>query len=150
MKKNLLCMIVSMTFFSISMAVTAFAASWQQEGEEWRYLQDDGSYAASQWIEDEGEWYYINDEGYMVRSTIVNGHLISPNGTLVSDTVTHESEADMHEEEIKHIYVLNPDTMYFHLPGCSGAKSASQAQTVTCSRVDVIAQGYMRCRHCRP
>ena len=49
-------------------------------------------------------------------------------------------------------YVLNISSKKFHLPGCSGASSISEAnrQEVTSSREELIAQGYSPCGTCKP
>lgn len=49
-------------------------------------------------------------------------------------------------------YVLNTSSKKFHLPGCSGAASISEAnrQEVTDSRESLIAQGYSPCGTCKP
>ena len=49
-------------------------------------------------------------------------------------------------------YVLNTGSKKFHLPGCSGAASISEAnrQEVTDSRESLIAQGYSPCGSCKP
>lgn len=42
----------------------AFAGEWHQEGENWKYQNDDGSFARSQWIQDaDNSWYYIGEDG---------------------------------------------------------------------------------------
>lgn len=49
-------------------------------------------------------------------------------------------------------YVLNTNTMKFHLPGCSSVKniSAENRSDVTADRDDLIAQGYDPCGKCHP
>ena len=53
---------------------------------------------------------------------------------------------------IVHTYVLNTNTMKFHLPNCSsvGQMKASNRWDVEMSRDDVIAMGYVPCKRCHP
>lgn len=44
---------------------SAYAGTWIQSGEEWNYLNENGSPSVSQWIHDQGEWYYMNNLGIM-------------------------------------------------------------------------------------
>ena len=50
------------------------------------------------------------------------------------------------------VYVLNTNSKKFHLPGCSGASSISEAnrQETETTREDLIAQGYSPCGTCKP
>ena len=53
---------------------------------------------------------------------------------------------------IVHTYVLNTNTMKFHLPNCSsvGQMKASNRWDVEMSRDDIIAMGYVPCKRCHP
>lgn len=56
-------------------AFPVFADSWQQQGNKWRWVKDDGSYLVScwQWIDGDqdgvSECYYFDKDGYMLSST---------------------------------------------------------------------------------
>ena len=40
---------------------TNYIPGWKQNGDTWRYLKKNGSYAASTWIQDsDGKWYYFH------------------------------------------------------------------------------------------
>ena len=58
-------------------SVSAFAGQWEEEGVTWKYLQDDGSYAADvwQWIDSDGdglaECYHFNEDGWVDLNTVV-------------------------------------------------------------------------------
>lgn len=49
-------------------------------------------------------------------------------------------------------YVLNTNSMKFHYPDCSGAKTMSEKNKVeiTCTRDELIEQGYEPCGTCKP
>lgn len=69
------------------------------------------------------------------------------NTTAVSEpAVAPETKA------IVHTYVLNTNTMKFHLPNCSsvGQMKASNRWDVEMSRDDIIAMGYVPCKRCHP
>ena len=62
MTKMLLCTMV----FTMLFGVPAFAGSWELKSiRGWRYLQDDGSYAANGWSFINGVYYCFDEEGYM-------------------------------------------------------------------------------------
>ena len=46
-------------------AVPAYAGTWAQEGEDWKYLDDKGTPVVSQWVKSQDDWYYIGAEGLM-------------------------------------------------------------------------------------
>ena len=49
-------------------------------------------------------------------------------------------------------YVLNTSSMKFHLPDCTGVKTMSEKnrQEVTCTREELLEQGYTPCGTCNP
>ena len=51
-----------------------------------------------------------------------------------------------------HDYVLNTSTKKFHYPNCSSVNKikASNRADVSCSREELIAQGYSPCGNCHP
>ena len=52
--------------FTMVFGVPAFAGSWELKSiRGWRYLQDDGSYAANGWSFINGVYYCFDEEGYM-------------------------------------------------------------------------------------
>ena len=52
--------------FTMVSGVPAFAGSWEMKSiRGWRYLQDDGSYAANGWSFINGVYYCFDEEGYM-------------------------------------------------------------------------------------
>lgn len=54
---------------SLALSVTALAGTWQpQTIVQWKYLNDDGSYATG-WVEDDGRYYYLGTDGIMLTDT---------------------------------------------------------------------------------
>ena len=51
---------------SACMSLTALAAGWSKDGEEYIWLKDDGTRAVNEWVEDQGKWYFFEDRGWMV------------------------------------------------------------------------------------
>ena len=49
-------------------------------------------------------------------------------------------------------YILNTSSMKFHKPDCSGVKNMSEKnkQEVTCTRDELLDQGYTPCGTCNP
>ncbi len=43
----------------------SYAGTWVQEGTDWKYLDDNGAYAAGQWVLDGTDYYYMDGHGYM-------------------------------------------------------------------------------------
>lgn len=73
--------------FSMSMATTAMAA-WKQEGNVWRYYNDNsGQMARDQWIETGGKWYYVNYDGAMQVNTLIDDtYYVDGSGVMAANT----------------------------------------------------------------
>lgn len=67
-------------------SVSAFAGQWEEEDVTWKYLQDDGSYAADvwQWIDGDGdglaECYHFNEDGWLDLNTVVDNWIVNSKG----------------------------------------------------------------------
>ena len=61
---------------------TNYFPGWVQSGEYWKYMQKNGSYAASTWIQDtDGKWYYFNIGEKMETDCITpDGYYVDNNG----------------------------------------------------------------------
>ncbi len=58
--------------FSCIFSMTAFAGQLVQDGTEYKYMNDDGSYASG-WQQDGEDWYYFEpDTGYMHKGWLVD------------------------------------------------------------------------------
>ena len=73
-------------------AFPVFADSWQQQGNQWRLVKDDGSYPVScwQWIDGDqdgvSECYYFDKDGYMLSSTTTpDGYKVDGSGAWVEN-----------------------------------------------------------------
>ena len=58
---------------TIGISGTAFAAAahWEQEGEEWVYLDSNGDRVTDTWKKSGSNWFYLDSDGYMARDTII-------------------------------------------------------------------------------
>lgn len=43
-----------------------YSGIWEQSGDKWRFILDNGSYAKMCWVYDKGKWYAIGQDGYML------------------------------------------------------------------------------------
>ena len=70
---------------AINMVIPAQAGTWKQEGETWKYQQDDGTMAENCWIrDDDGSWYYLDQNGTMVRNCVTpDGYVNDRNGAYI-------------------------------------------------------------------
>ena len=48
-----------------------------------RFLQADGSYAASQWLCYKGSWYYFYRNGYMAKSSFIGKRYVGRTGKMI-------------------------------------------------------------------
>lgn len=77
--------IVFAAAFISSTPVTAFAG-WEPARDQWRYRNENNSYAVSQWINDSGVYYYLDENGLMARSTMTpDGYLVGANGRWIEE-----------------------------------------------------------------
>ena len=69
---------------AINMVIPAQAGTWKQEGETWKYQQDDGTMAANCWIrDDDGSWYYLGQNGNMVRNCVLQMDMLLEEMVLI-------------------------------------------------------------------
>lgn len=74
------------TTLSLTMAFTAFAGNWETAGSDWKYREDDGTYASGwQWID--GKSYYFDSDGIMAKETTIDGYALNSDGQWVVDGV---------------------------------------------------------------
>lgn len=85
MKRKAITMLTTF-MLAASMSMTSFAGTWEQAGNEWKYKNDDGTYATSwQWID--GKSYYFDGNGNMAKATTVDGYTLNADGQWVVDGV---------------------------------------------------------------
>lgn len=100
MKKNLKVLLAA-ALCSCSLSMVTFAGTWQVEGTNWKYQNDDSSYAANGWITDNGKWYYFDANGYMMTGWVFDNqswYYLNPSGEmrmepLVENQVTYYFDA---------------------------------------------------------
>ncbi len=93
MKKKLLMAAMS-TILIIGSATTSFAGQWVQEGSNWKYRNDNGSYAANwQWID--GKSYYFDQNGnVLTNATTPDGYTVNADGAWVVNGVVQTQNAN--------------------------------------------------------
>lgn len=77
-KAKLLLTVLAM---SAAFSSTALAGTWQpQDNGQWKYQNDDGSFATG-WIEESGKNYYLNADGIMLSNTTTpDGYYVGADG----------------------------------------------------------------------
>lgn len=73
--------ILTAALLSMTMASTAMAGTWQSQTiVQWKYQNDDGSYATG-WVADDGKYYYMDPNGVMLTDTITpDGYYVDASG----------------------------------------------------------------------
>lgn len=100
--------LLSTTAALLSISFSAYAGQWHQEGEHWKYLNNDGTYSAHtwQWIDGNGdgisESYYFDDNGFLYLDTITpDGYSVNQDGAwVVNGEVQTKSETSGEGEYI--------------------------------------------------
>lgn len=70
---------------SCFLAMTSYAGGWQADGANWRYQNDDASYAAGGWVAIGGNWYYFEADGLMKTGWILDNqswYYLNPSGEM--------------------------------------------------------------------
>ena len=70
---------------SCSLSMVSYAGTWQAEGANWKYQNDDFSYVANGWAADNGKWYYFDANGYMMTGWVLDGgiwYYLNPAGEM--------------------------------------------------------------------
>lgn len=60
-------MFVSWCAYTACVCAHDYVSGWVQDGDVWKYLKEDGNYAANEWIYDGGRWYAFDGAGCMVK-----------------------------------------------------------------------------------
>ena len=105
-KQTKLVAVLSATaLFAIGASMTSFAATahWEQEGEDWVYLDKDGDKVTDTWKKSGSNWFYLDSDGYMVRDSIVitgsndDKYYIDANGAKVNGVWVSVDNSDDNE-----------------------------------------------------
>ena len=155
------------------------AGTWeQQEQGGYRYKNDDGTYLTNTWFQENGKWYFFDENGLLVVDYTIEGYQVGADGAEISGAaaitsqypqvlipaVTQQesqtAQATVGEQKIaettaaatKVTYVLNKNTKKFHKPSCSSVSDMAAKNRLDSgsSRDEVIAQGYVPCKRCKP
>lgn len=94
LKKNVLKILSGTLVFVTMMTSPAFAGQWAQDGNNWKYQNDDGSYAVNwQWID--GKSYCFDSNGIMYANTTTpDGYTVNENGEWMVNGVVQTQPAD--------------------------------------------------------
>ena len=69
----------------------SFAGSWVGSAQsDWRYLNDDGTYAANTWFQDaDGSWYYFGPDSLMMHDAWIGGtYYVDSSGRMMVNATT--------------------------------------------------------------
>ena len=100
---KLVAVLSAAALFAIGASMTSFAATahWEQEGEDWVYLDNDGDKVTDTWKKSGSNWFYLDSDGYMAKDTIVisgsndDKYYVDANGAKVTNTwVSVDNEGD--------------------------------------------------------
>lgn len=70
----------------LSFSIRAFAGTFENTGDGWRYRKEDDSYAKSEWVLEQGQYYYLDQNGLMVADTTTpDGYLVAADGSWVTE-----------------------------------------------------------------
>ena len=90
--KRQLVITLGAAILTIGTAFYSFAGQWNQVGTEWKYQNDDGTYAANGWHWIDGnndgiaECYYFDADGWMLANTTTpDGYQVDGNGAWVQN-----------------------------------------------------------------
>lgn len=77
--------LVMIACLSVASSMMAFAGQWQENGNEWKYKNDNSSYTVGwQWID--GKCYYFGSDNIMLASTTTpDGFTVNESGAWVVD-----------------------------------------------------------------
>ena len=95
-------------------------------------------------VEDEGDSICFNVFCYNVQPGVEIDYLTGDS--------REASDEPSETKAQKHTYILNTNSKKFHLPDCPGATAISEdnREKVTCTRDELIEQGYDPCGNCKP
>lgn len=81
---------VLFTLFAIVMYSTiSYAGEWHQNGAEWQYQNDDGTYKTGWYQDVDTKWYYFDDQtSYMLKdATTPDGYVIGKDGVWIENNL---------------------------------------------------------------
>lgn len=100
------------------MGTTAYGGQWQQNGENWRWQEDDGSFAANRWrwLDGNGdgisECYYFGQDGYLYVNTVTpDGYTVDENGAWVHDGTVQTQDGQAMAEAERYTVIGGPNRL---------------------------------------
>lgn len=119
--------------------------TWASDSTGWWFTDSSGWYPTSQWVKIDGDYYYFKANGYMAVNETIDGCYLDASGKYVENATGSNSDG-------KQKYVLNNNTMRFHYPTCDSCveMNPKNKSEVTCTRDELLKQGYIPCGNCRP
>lgn len=133
-KKKLTAALSTASLLAIAACGTAFAgtAHWEQEGEDWVYLDSDGDKVTDTWKKSGSNWFYLDSDGYMAKDTIVvsrsndDKYYVDANGAKVTNTwVSMDNEGDNECSDQEDI-----STVWYYFDSNGKAKRADSGSKV--------------------
>lgn len=73
----------------ISMSAPVYAGSFMAVDSQWKYVEDDGGYAAGKWVKDQGKWYHMDENGFMQTGWLKDGdkwYYLDGSGAMIHNT----------------------------------------------------------------
>ena len=108
-------------------------------------------------VEDEGEGICFNVFVYNIQPGITidystGGSALSGDTNEGQSTGNEASGSEASAGQTESTYILNTNTLKFHLPSCASAADIKEEnrETFTGSREELIAEGYSPCGNCSP
>lgn len=91
MKKGLIKLVLTTAVIITTMSMISFAGEWKQDGSNWWYQNDDGSYPTLTWQEIDGKQYYFDGNGYMLHDTTTpDGYTVGSDGVWIQESKPSE------------------------------------------------------------
>ncbi len=97
------------------------------------------------------EGYSVDDGGGEINF-FVFCYNVQPGVTIDYSDGSNAPAVPAAENDVTGVYILNKNSMKFHLPSCAGAAQISEKnrRTYEGSRAELIERGYKPCNDCRP
>lgn len=95
MRRKMLTTSVVTIGMCLTMAGTALAGEWRQQGDAWWYQNDDGNYPSNGWQWIDGKSYYFDSRGYCLTDTVTpDGYTVDASGAwIVNGVVQMQAES---------------------------------------------------------
>lgn len=94
MRKSFVKVVTLTAALSMLIPSTVFAGQWKQEGNTWKYQNDDGSYVTNNWQWIDGKSYCFDFNGNMYANTTTpDGYTVNADGQWTVDGVVQNQNA---------------------------------------------------------